>query len=170
MTNATIKQAQSYVATEIFANMSSHIGFLMQSGVLEEELQPLFNAVDWELAVEEFDYNHDGEYRIVQHDDGKVSIEDCTDGGYIYQWYDDPRSMVQEFYNDGYGDRSDIEVEPLEFWLVSAWLHGKLEDHDEPVAIINGLHIWGRCTTGQAIKMDWVMQAIAQEQIEKYGC
>lgn len=55
-------------------------------------------------------------------------------------------------------------TECLEHWLVTDWLAEKLEKHGESVARdVAGLTIWGRCTSGQVIYADAVMQAIARE-------
>jgi hypothetical protein len=55
--------------------------------------------------------------------------------------------------------------EPLEYWAVSNWLAAKLQDQGEVVADSYPM-IWGRCTSGQAIKMDGVIQRIAKNLYE----
>lgn len=56
------------------------------------------------------------------------------------------------------------QCEVYEHWIVSGWLADKLEAHGE---VVNrdflGLTIWGRCTTGQSISMDGVIEAIYDE-------
>lgn len=47
-----------------------------------------------------------------------------------------------------------------EWWLVTGWLASKLQDAGE--VVIMGDNIWGRCTSGQAIKMDRIIQQIAK--------
>jgi len=50
--------------------------------------------------------------------------------------------------------------EIFEWWLVSQWLGVKLLMNGEPI-INNDYGIWwGRCTSGQAISMDYVIQQI----------
>lgn len=69
-------------------------------------------------------------------------------------------SHPELFIRPDYSEAPDGE--PLEFWIVSDWLAGKLEEHDECVAYdVHGLTIWGRCTSGQAISMDSVIEGIA---------
>ena len=60
------------------------------------------------------------------------------------------------------------EVEPdtepqeiYEYWLVTEWLGEKLRKHGEPVFERWGGWIWGRCCTGQAIMLDYVISEIA---------
>lgn len=60
----------------------------------------------------------------------------------------------------------DMDVEPdydevYEHWVVSDWLGRKLEGNGEIVRNVCGLTIWGRCTSGQAIALDYVIQKIA---------
>jgi hypothetical protein len=55
-------------------------------------------------------------------------------------------------------------IEVYEHWLISGWLASRLEEKGEVVGRdICGLTIWGRCTTGQAISMDWVIQQIYKD-------
>ena len=55
--------------------------------------------------------------------------------------------------------------ECYEFWLLSGWLGDKLEEKGERVVRdFLGLDtIWGRCTTGQMISMDGVIEEITRE-------
>lgn len=63
----------------------------------------------------------------------------------------------------------DHDIDPerdevYEHWIVSGWLANRLEEKGEVVGRdICGLTIWGRCTTGQAISMDWVIGEIYRE-------
>ncbi len=55
-------------------------------------------------------------------------------------------------------------VEAYEHWLVSEWFARKLAERGEMVSMdIHGLTVWGRCTTGQAILLDSVVQSIYAE-------
>lgn len=56
--------------------------------------------------------------------------------------------------------------EVYEHWIVTSWLARKLAACGEITGEFAGLTIWGRCTTGQAICLDGVIQSIA---IESYG-
>lgn len=58
----------------------------------------------------------------------------------------------------------DLEQEPqdvLEWWLVSEFLCQKLEKLGYPV--ITSHNIWGRCTSGQAILLDYVITKICAD-------
>ncbi len=53
--------------------------------------------------------------------------------------------------------------EAYEHWIVSGWLAHRLADKGELTGEVCGLTIWGRCTTGQSICMDGVIEEITQE-------
>lgn len=53
--------------------------------------------------------------------------------------------------------------EVYEHWIVSDYFAEKLKEHGETVGELFNLTIWGRCTTGQAISMDGVIEAIAND-------
>ena len=50
--------------------------------------------------------------------------------------------------------------EIYEYWAVTEWLAEKLKEKGEVVFELWDFHVWGRQTTGQAIKLDPVIQEI----------
>jgi hypothetical protein len=64
-------------------------------------------------------------------------------------------------------DVEDIEPherEVYEHWIVSEWLADKLEAQGEKVdRDFAGLTVWARTTTGQAIRLDYVIERICEE-------
>jgi hypothetical protein len=82
----------------------------------------------------------------------RLSIEDLVDRTEgAYEWVCEEFSLNTEYR------------EPYEHWIVSNWLASKLENKGEVVESYLGLMIWGRCTTGQAIYMDAVIEEICKE-------
>ena len=72
--------------------------------------------------------------------------------------YDD---RYKEFAED---HRIDPEYdEAYEHWIVTDWLAARLAEKGEITGEVCGLTIWGRCTTGQSISMDWVIQSIYKD-------
>ena len=69
-------------------------------------------------------------------------------------------------YEDDGGDPELIEA--LEFWIVQPWFGDELKKRDE---IVNedflGFCIWGRTTSGQAISLDYVVQDILKDIVER---
>ena len=59
---------------------------------------------------------------------------------------------------------SNTPKEVFEWWAVSDWLANKLGAHGCVLhRAFYGLTLWGRCTTGQAISMDHVIECIVRE-------
>ncbi len=71
------------------------------------------------------------------------------------QKYMDDLLEVQVQFND-----EDYPDEALEHWLISDWLANRLREEGEMVIEFMGLTIWGRTTSGQAICIDSVIEAI----------
>jgi hypothetical protein len=69
-------------------------------------------------------------------------------------------------YEDDGGDPELIEA--LEFWIVQPWFGDELKKHGE---IVNedflGFCIWGRTCSGQAISLDYVVQDILKDIVER---
>ena len=62
---------------------------------------------------------------------------------------------IENYYiNDSY-------AEVLEWWQVSSMLCKKLEEKGE--VVIPHMNYWGRCTTGQRIMLDGVIEEIAED-------
>ena len=72
-------------------------------------------------------------------------------------------SNMEELCREFPVDIDDFRDEVYEQWLVSDWLARKLKNKGETVGELCGLTIWGRCTTGQAICLDRVIQNLAIE-------
>ena len=53
--------------------------------------------------------------------------------------------------------------EVYEHWIVSDWFGRKLSEKGEIVNDLCGLTIWGRCTSGQAIYIDSVVEQIVED-------
>ena len=59
--------------------------------------------------------------------------------------------------------RYDNPQEILEWYLVSDWLLDRLREINEPIIDNNYGEYWGRCSTGQAICLDYNIQELAFE-------
>lgn len=100
-------------------------------------------------------------------------------GSFNYQ-KNDFKDEIKDFYDGDLPDFNDLDiddwrnlfeyvgmnepdpVEVYEHWIVSDYLARKLEEYGEVVDFdVHGLTIWGRCTTGQSIMLDDVIEKIA---------
>lgn len=90
--------------------------------------------------------------------------------------YDDYQNlyMTDEKIKDCFNVSTEEEIEEIknngedmnevyEHWLVSTWLLEKLKEENEPILETDFETWWGRCTSGQAILLDHVIQKIAYE-------
>ena len=132
------------------------------------------NVADWSDACTHVGYDRsieyadkDGEMDTIDFDtwfedycsdDEKTSALDgirtyITD--HVLDW--------REFCSDNDVEADDYGSEVYEHWLVSNWLSQKLSERGEVTGEVCGLTIWGRCTTGQSICLDHVIQEIALE-------
>jgi len=109
-------------------------------------------------------------YEDAARDEG-VEVEERPDGFYYaasesVPSYEGPYDSEQEAWAAAC-DENGIEPyrdEAYEHWIVSDWLAMKLEAKGEMVADdLMGFTIWGRCATGQAIYLDYVMEQICAE-------
>lgn len=128
--------AERYVTHEVLANYSGTMTRLL-------EIDPNL----WE-EVENMDVPacpHCGEVLDAGEDEALQLGEDCP---YC-------KKLINEF---DYRPR-----EPFEWWLVSTWLARQLLLEGEVMweGLDHGSEVWGRCTTGQAIFLDGIMQRIA---------
>ena len=82
------------------------------------------------------------------------------------EWCETELEAWQALFDDqGFGTPDGAEV--YEHWIVTDYLAARLIEQGETVVRdVAGLTVWGRCTTGQAISMDYVIQHIA---VETYG-
>jgi len=79
-------------------------------------------------------------------------------------------SQIAETSNQDYCEHNNLEphqVEIYEHWIVSKYLAERLAEKGEKVDMdFEGLIIWGRPTSGQAISIDYVICKIYDEMME----
>lgn len=133
------------------------------SDVLEESNVPI---------VEEFERNEDTLYVVAGKLETEYDDEDDARDAAIDSVLPAIREKVAALVDaEACGwqevcDEYDLDPEireVYEHWLVSGWLARKLEAKGEVVGEFAGLTIWGRCTTGQSIYMDGVIETITAE-------
>ncbi len=166
---------QELVQREIIYCVSSLVYTLTQENKLDEDLALELWSGPYDYDAAEYELNQQGcfvcdergsrVYQALAHqsqqddDDGLYGIyHDENDEFIVDTYYDSKEEAVYEYFD---GDLEEYRQEVFEHWLVSSWLSKKLQEHGETVIEdFYGLTIWARCTTGQAIWMDWVIQQI----------
>jgi hypothetical protein len=84
----------------------------------------------------------------------------------ILEHFDDSKEdeeITQEEFITDYRDNGYDQKEIMEWYLVSDWLLDKLKLKNETFIDNDYGEYWGRCCTGQAIYLDFVIQEIAYE-------
>jgi hypothetical protein len=96
---------------------------------------------------------------------GEYTCPDC-----YHTWDDEPeeencpecKAKIDSEESDQFEPTEYSEV--FEHWIVSEWLANRLEEKGETIEKdFYGLTIWGRCTTGQSICLDYVIKQIWQD-------
>lgn len=135
---------------------------------------------DWDDALRAAGYNPDNTpFKPIDTDDPEAEPEQYDDlAAYLWDLEEEEgkkflealRTYIKERVNDHTDfclefevDADEYESDVYEHWIVSNWLARKLAERGEVTGDVCGMTIWGRCTTGQAIGLDYVIQQIAAE-------
>lgn len=62
-------------------------------------------------------------------------------------------------------EENQVPQEIFEWWVVAPWLSKRLLLEGQPILENNFSIWWGRCATGQAIMMDYVIQKVYEDVI-----
>jgi hypothetical protein len=122
--------------------------YMCQSMLVEEALKRVFFSWD----------DVDNLYRSF---DGKLlSPEACESCGQQAECLDSETHECKKCFED-----SSQAQEIYEWWIVSDWLVIMLRKAGEPILNNDYGTWWGRCSTGQAILLDGVIEAIYDEVV-----
>lgn len=148
----------------IYINHSEEIG------ELEEEINELEDRVmDLELEMEDLD--NDLSEIDDDDEDYQSSLQEKMDDA--YQEYKSAKEKIEEL-KDRMSDLECKESQPqevYEWWLVTDWLGENLKELGEPILDSEYGTWWGRTCTGQAISIDYTMDALydmVQARIARY--
>lgn len=99
--------------------------------------------------------------------------EAAVQAGFVFdkdnERWSDPEHVAKFQYMTARDACDNNNIEPyqrevFEFWAISDWLGRKLEAKGEKVDFdFAGLVVWARCTSGQAIAIDSVIEDIAKD-------
>ncbi len=103
--------------------------------------------------------SENGLWQATTYPDGRG--QDCEPGE--SETFDDELEAWEWLFDETGQDRPE-GCEALEHWLVDQWTADQLRREGESVVELEGLGltVWARCTSGQAIYADGVMQRIAR--------
>ena len=84
------------------------------------------------------------------------------------EYADDLVDISYKYENPYEDDGGEPElVESLEHWIVEEWFADELKKRGELVGDMLGMTVWGRTTSGQAISLDYVVQDILKDIVER---
>jgi hypothetical protein len=124
------------------------------TNLIEQAYELARPVEDWQSAAEEAGWKWNDAA-------GAYHLNDDAEGGFENVWNGDEGDWQQLC--------SDTDIEPqqtevYEHWIVSDWLGEKLKVEGERVDDdFEGLTVWARTTTGQAISIDYVIRQIVKK-------
>ncbi len=132
-----IKDIRQFIDQEVFACQSSLVDEALKRELFSwDDVQNLYRPFDGMLIAPNVCYTCKGEYNALDSETGQCS--DCFEAN----------QEPQEIF---------------EWWLVSKWFAEKLLAAGEPVLENEYGRWWGRCTTGQSIEIDYVINKTYDE-------
>lgn len=159
--------AQRLVQREIYFSAQNTVAFIQekepeswyeaQQEAMQKDTEELFDYLVSELSWEKL------------HEE----LLDCIGEELLYEDYNQEedrmeyvKDQCERYHSDvlqEIQDNAGLCQEIYEYWFVSTWLAEKLKAYGEAVIDHDALDmlVWGRCTTGQSIALDYVIQEIA---------
>ena len=158
--NSTVNQRikQEFVAKHVYANVNQMVEYILRQDDYKNAPFSRENVVNMcnypEYKGQFADFDGSGQDAL-DEEIGRLEelrdqmLDDDDDYGVIEQEIDELEDLEQEYQ------------EVYEWWLVSDFLCSKLEALGHPV--LSDENIWGRCTTGQAILLDYAITQICSD-------
>lgn len=158
-----LEEVENYYAYPEFCGMSASF-----DGGTQEELDDFIENLEAEKERNEEKIKELEEERdlFIDKDDDNSFDE------IIKSLTDEIESLTKDITNieNDLWELESLDPEPreiYEWWFVSDFLARKLIEMGYPV--LKHEAIWGRCTSGQAIKMDWVIKRVCEDMEILYG-
>ncbi len=165
------QQATRLVDNEVCYGVSQLINELASNDEYIDDIMEFSCKPDYEAALHEFVYYSDYSQlaELCELLNSSSSVWDYLEENELKEeglrdhlWYECTETGVETV---AYDLNLDYDYkEALQFWLVSDWLADKLIEKGEMVnKDFLGLTVWGRCTSGQLISADHVIEQITKE-------
>ena len=139
---------------------------LRETSFDEDDLQALMSCEDWETPgrekIGEMDRDELLEALDWDSEDANNYLDDELRSELAKSIESDPNFDDWETF----GRHHDLDPEygdVYEHWNVDPWFGARLKEHGEVVGDFGNLTVWGRCTTGQSISLDFVVCQIYDE-------
>jgi hypothetical protein len=163
--NQTIKQ--KFIGREVFCNVGTLVEYCLlmaehnsQAPFGYDDIENFYSLPEYRGEYADFDGGTDAE-RDAEIERLKEVIEGIEDQNTSPSDFKSVDKITEEIEI-----LENLESEPqevLEWWAVSSYLFDKLKEKGHPVVDVGSCYVWGRCTSGQAILLDYVITQICAE-------
>lgn len=146
------------VEREVVLCQSSLVDGMLAKGVFQYEDVQNLEYLRADLSTGEWEGTDTERNEKIEELRERLEIyeDDCEDGETLASFKDVVESDISALENAEYQYK-----EVFEWWVVSSWLLEKLKAQGEPILENDFGEWWGRCTTGQAILLDYSISKIA---------
>ncbi len=175
--------AEMYLERDVLCCDSSLVEALQREGFeqfsVEFNIENLYpDPSDWDVEecrewldeqghTSPLDENEIMEIARTLRDEHDSQMSDDTlkeKGHFAYIMAEAEEELAVDDWREAVTDQADA-AEVYEWWRVTSWLLGELRDIGEVVLDSDYGEWWGRCTTGQGLIMDGVLQKVASSRI-----
>ena len=174
--NSTVNQRikQEFVAKHVYCNVNQMVEYILRQDDYKNSPFTMEDVSNYYTYPEYYgDYANfsggtrsdlDNEIRRLDDMTWEHELDEDNDNYVMYGDEDDDDDEYDSTLEDEIDTLINLESEPaeiFEWWMVSDFLCEKLEALGHPV--ISDHNIWGRCTTGQAILLDYTITQICSD-------
>jgi hypothetical protein len=176
-TNQNIKQ--KFVGQHVYCNVNTMVEFILSASsdgdsapFSYDDVENNYSYPEYRGDFAEFDGGDDDD-RTEEIERLRGLIEGLTNDLNDVDGDEFPAHHKREQYEakiekieEEISDLEQLETEPsdiMEWWAVSDFLYRKLREKGHPVLDAGSCYVWGRCTSGQAILLDYVITQICAE-------
>jgi hypothetical protein len=170
--NNTVNQniKQRFVGQHVFCNVNSLVEFCLksedgESPIQYDEIENIYTYPEYRGTFADFEGGTE-EQRNEEIERLRDLQSDLYDEIQEDPDKEDELKAKREKIEDEIFELENLETEPqdiMEWWAVSEFLYRKLKEKGHPVVDAGSCYVWGRCTSGQSILLDYVITQICAE-------
>lgn len=158
------KIKDKFIGIHVYSNVNEMATYILSKTEDKEapfDLEDIQNFFSYPEYYSDHTKFEGGKYEDLQKEIDRLTV--------LISEFDEekPEKMSDKTFNEICNDIDALEAlepepqEVYEWWMVSPFLCEKLDECGYPV--VSDYNIWGRCTTGQAISMDYVIGKICSD-------
>jgi hypothetical protein len=155
-----------FVSKHVYAGVTSLIEFILKVSFEYQDAPFSHDELNSQSFYEDSNGNcYSNDEKIIQLEIWKEQLEELE-----IQLAEDQNNLelisekdILDNQIESLEEAQEQYMEIYEWWIVSAYLAGKLEQYHQTVLSDGVNHYWGRCTTGQSILLDYVFGRICDD-------